>query len=320
VRTPLITRFGLLALGALVLAACDIGLVLAPNPAAPGATVTVSNADGPHCTQEASDGGTEPADGLPVDLIMITNIVDLIEGPDINVVASTVTDANGLFQTTITAPDLPGSHILLAVCGGIGDIQDAEVRAAAVDDPVDEDGVIVDLVNVTQAPLSVSVDKAEVEPGDDVVATFNRCQDENDLGIFELEGLPAAVDTDDPAMDFPDLDVYVDDELVETIAGDERYPTGTVDVPLTLAELGSHEIKGICTYQTFDIDLEVLLDELGEPVSLSPTAIDYPLVDGPFTLDEATTQASATVVVVAAAVDSTGTGAQPVEAQPSYTG
>ena len=97
-----------------------------------------------------------------------------------------------------------------------------------------------------------------------MTATFNRCQDENDFGILEELGSPVAVDTDDPTLDFPDLEVYLDGELVETIAGDERYPTGTVDVKMALNELGEHEIEGVCTFQTFDLDLEWLLDEMGE--------------------------------------------------------
>ena len=51
---------------------------------------------------------------------------------------------------------------------------------------------------------------------------------------------------------------------METIAGDERYPTGTVDVNMVLDELGEHEIEGVCTFQTFDLDLEWLLEEMGD--------------------------------------------------------
>jgi hypothetical protein len=317
-------RAALLGLAALALGACDLGLTITPDPVGPGASVTVSNkVDGPHCIVE------EESDGTPVDVVGITNFVELIESGELDVVASTTTDEDGLFEVTVEAPDIPGEHLVLAVCNGIPDVD--QLQAVAVDDPVDEDGVIVDTLRVTQPPLSVGVDEDEVHPGDEVVATFSRCQDENDLGFFdELE--PVAVDTDDPALDFPDLDVYVDGELVETIAGEERYPTEAVQVPITLDELGDHEISGICTYQTFDIDLEWIFEQMPEegpfpqallPGSLGTAAIDYPLVEGPFTLDEATTEAAVTVAVVAEAVapaDVPAAAPSPAVAAPTYAG
>ena len=321
--SPLLKRIGLFATGALALTACDFGLVIDPEPADPGDLVTVSNGDGPHCIVE------EGEDGILVDIVLITDAVAFEESGEFDLVASTMTNAAGLFTTTIEAPERPGQHLLVAVCGGVPEVME-ELRVAAVEDPVDEDGIIVDTVRVTQPPLSVVVDDDEVNPGDEVTATFSRCQDENDFGLLDVlaeEVDPTAVDTDDPELDFPDLDVYLDGELVETIAGDERYPAGTLDVPLALTELGAHEITGVCTYQTFDVDLEWIFEEMAGdelPLEVLPqgtvgaAAIDYPIVEGPLTLDEATTEASVTVVVVAAAVGATG--AAPVAAAPDYTG
>jgi len=326
VVSPLLKRVGLLALGAAALSACDLAPLVAPEPADPGDTITVSNAEGPHCIVEEGEGG------VPVDIFLITDLVALLEsGDEPEVVASTTTGEDGLFETTIEAPERPGQHLLFAVCGGVPDFPDPEqLRAMAVEDPVDEDGVIVDDLRVTQPPLAISVDDDEVHPGDQVTATFNRCQDENDFGFFEeLEVDPVAVDTDDPALDFPDLEVYLDGELVETIAGEERYPTGTVDVSMELTELGEHEIEGVCTYQTFDIDLEWLLEELDEEIpglmplqGVGTAAIDYPIVEGPITVDEATMVVAArvTVVEVAVAPTDTTTAPTPVAAAPTYAG
>ena len=320
VISPLLKRVGLLAVAAAALGACDLGLVLDPDPADAGDTVTVSNSDGPHCIVE------EGEDGVAVDIILVTDLVSLMGPGDLDIVASVMTGEDGLFEATVEAPDRPGQHLLFAVCGGVPDeVLEEGLGAADVEDPVDEDGIIVDSLRVSQAPLTVSVDDDEVNPGDEVTATFNRCQDENDFGILEGLGSPVAVDTDDPTLDFPDLEVYLDGELVETIAGDERYPTGTVDVKMALNELGEHEIEGVCTFQTFDLDLEWLLDEMGEGLpqvvpqgTVGTAAIDYPLVEGPITLDETTTIAvtSVSVVAVAVAPTDTGTAPTPVAAAP----
>ena len=324
VISPLLKRVGLLAVAAAALGACDLGLVLDPDPAHAGDTVTVSNSDGPHCIVE------EGEDGVAVDIILVTDLVSLMGPGDLDIVASVMTGEDGLFEATVEAPDRPGQHLLFAVCGGVPDeVIEEGLGAADVEDPVDEDGTIVDSLRVSQAPLTVTVDDDEVNPGDEVTATFNRCQDENDFGFLEELGSPVAVDTDDPTLDFPDLEVYLDGELVETIAGDERYPTGTVDVKMALNELGEHEIEGVCTFQTFDLDLEWLLDEMGEGIpqvvpqgTVGIAAIDYPLVEGPITLDETTTTVvtSVSVVAVAVAPTDTGTAPTPVAADPAYTG
>jgi hypothetical protein len=324
VISPLLKRASLLVLAAVALGACNFGLVIDPDPADPGDTVTVSNAEGPHCVVE------EEEDGMPVDVIMITDITSLLESGELDVVASVTTDADGLFETTIDAPERPGQHLLLAICGGLPEeLEPEQLRAMAVEDPVDEDGVIVDSLRVTQPALSVSVDDDEVAPGDTVTATFNRCQDENDFGFFDELPAPGAVDTDDPALDFPDLDVFVDGELVETIAGEERYPTGTVDVAVQLDDEGDHEIAGVCQYQTFALDVELLVDELNdeqpelprlEQGTLGAAAIDYPLVEGPFTLDSATLSAVVVVTVAEPAVDGTGAAPVPAPVAPTYAG
>jgi len=235
---------------------------------------------------------------------------------------------------------------VVAVCGGIKGkgVSLDERRAAARAKPTDEDGTIIDTLRVTQEPLSIAVSDDEVEVGDEVTATFNRCQDENDFGLFDPDPAPVAErePLDEAATDFPDLQVLLDGELVSTIAGDERYPTGTVDVPMELTEVGDHEIIGVCTFQTVAVDLEVLAKLLSgvregglisERMSVGAAAVDYPIVEGPFTIDEATTKAAALVSVVAPAVGSSGAQpvpdqpvpvqpvpAQPVLAQPSYTG
>lgn len=338
--SPMFKRAGLLALAAMALGACDFGLLVDPDPAAPGAQITISNAEGPVCDLPQGDGGPEPVD---VQVVMFSSFADLSEGPDAEgiTVVDTVTDDQGVFSVTVAAPTLPGEHWVVAQCGAGGQAPQA---AAAQELPtVDEDGVIFDLVSVSQAPLSVSLDKSEVAPGSVVTATFNRCQDENDFDVAEAQGEAVAAEPDLEALaaDYPDLVVYLDGVPVQTILGEERNPTGTVSVPVTLATAGTHEIKGVCTYQTFRWDRELLAEELGGgPVitaaaaesEVVPAAIEYPVTSEgmPFTFDEATTQAVATVSVVApqapagpAVAADTATpapAAAPAVVQPRYTG
>ena len=324
--SPVMKRIGGLAVLVLAVGACDYGLNLSPDPAASGDEVTVTNApDGPVCEVppvEPSAAGA--AAGVPVDVFVLTDL-EVTEEP---VPTSVVTDDEGFFTATVDAPVIPGQHLVVAVCGGIAGPMDAQALAAAAE-PVDEDGTIVDLLQVGQAPLTISLSDDAVEEGDEVVATFNRCQDENDFNLFTGLAPTAEPTPEELAADHPDLEVFLDGELVDTIEGTERYPTGTVDVPLTLDEVGEHEISGICTYQTFDLDVEAIIEEIGGgelPIEVldgaSAAAIDYPFdpAQGLFVWDEATTQAAGTVVVSAADVGGAGSAPDPVPATPTYTG
>ena len=174
--------------------------------------------DGPTCIDEpAVPSSAQAAAGMPVGIIVVTSFADLEGGPpdDITVVDS---DDEGFFTAEITAPDIPGQHLVFAICG-FSDVPPGEVLqdAAAAAEPVDEDGVIIDTLVVTQPPLSIALSDDSVEPGDEVIATFNRCQDENDFDQFgELGGVAAADPTpEELANDFPDLEVFLDDELVD---------------------------------------------------------------------------------------------------------
>jgi hypothetical protein len=329
--SPLVKRIGGLAALVLALGACDYGLVLDPDPADPGDTVTVTNApDGPTCVvPDVEPRAAGAAAGVPVGIAVVTDFEELIGAPDVTVVMS---DDDGFFSAEVEAPDRPGQHLVFAIC----DYSEGELEAVAAAEPVDEDGVIVDSFRVTQDPLSIALSDDQVEEGDEVVATFNRCQAENDFSLFELEEGPiepeagAAADPtpEELATDFPDLAVFLDGELIDTIEGTERHPTGTVDVPVTLDEVGEHEIKGVCTYQTFDLDLETIVEFFnaggegpeGGVEGAGAAAIDYPFSPEPgfFTWDEATTEAADTVTVVSGDVG--GTGAEPVPAAPTYTG
>ena len=334
--SPVMKRIAILGLMALTLGACDFGLLMAPDPADPGDTVTVTNSpDGPTCIDEpAVPGSAQAAAGMPVGIIVVTSLADLEGGPpdDITVVDS---DDEGFFTAEITAPDIPGQHLVVAICG-FSDVPPGGVLedAAAAAEPVDEDGVIIDTLVVGQQPLTIALSDESVVPGDEVIATFNRCKDENDFDQFEEIDAGSAADPtpEELATDFPDLDVFLDDELVTTIAGTERYPTGTVDVPLTLDEVGEHEVRGVCTYQTFDFDFEAFIEMIeggGETPLLggaNAAAITYPFpAEGDEEAEivqwnEATTEAAATVTV--ATVDDTvvPAPAEPAPVQPTFTG
>ena len=90
--SSLLQRVGLLAVGAAALGACDLAPLVSPDPASPGATVTVSNLDGPHCVVEEGD------DGMPVEVVLITSIVELIESGEFDVVASVMTDEDAFAE------------------------------------------------------------------------------------------------------------------------------------------------------------------------------------------------------------------------------
>ena len=324
--TPVTKLLGVAGIAALALGACDFGLVLTPDPADPGDTVTVTNApDGPTCdVPEPGPASAGTAAGVPVGVFLISDFA-LEEEPEVTVVQ---TDDDGFFTAEVTAPDIPGEHLVFAVCDWLEGPQET-LQAA---DVVDEDGVIIDELRVAQTPLAIALSDHKVEEGDEVVATFNRCQDENDFDQFaEPEGVGLAADPtpEELANDFPDLQVFLDGTLVETIEGTERYPTGTVEVPLTLEEVGDHEIKGVCTYQTFDLDFESIIELIGEGPELPPlegvstAAVDYPFdpEGGLFVWDEATTEAADTVTVTEAAVADTGAEpAEPAPVQPTFTG
>ncbi len=303
-----------MALGALALGACNYGLGISPEPADPGDTVTVTNSPvGPFCVVPDGD------ESIPVDVVVISGTED---GPEDLQIVSVDSDEEGYFTAEVTAPDRPGEHLVIAQCGGV----DGGLEPLAAQFPVDEDGAIVDTLRVTQDPLTIALSKTTAKIGDEVTATFNRCQAENDFGFGEEGGVPAHEDGDvtpeELGTDYPDLVVYLDDEPVATIEGDERYPTGTVDVPVELTSAGTHEIKGICTYQTFDADWESIIEEFNEGIPEFPDELggvgtahlDYPIVMFDyFTFDEATTEAAATVTVGAAA-------AAPAVVAPDFTG
>jgi hypothetical protein len=314
---------------------------MTPDPADPGDTVTVTNApDGPTCTEpEVEPRSAQAAAAVPVGVFVISSFV-IEEEPDVTVVQS---DDEGFFSAEVTAPDRPGQHLVFAICDFSEETPEEVIEeAAAAAEPVDEDGVILDTLSVTQAPLTIALSDDSVEEGDEVIATFNRCQDENDFDQFEELGLGTAADPtpEDLATDFPDLEVFLDDELVATIAGTERYPTGTVDVPLTLDEVGEHEVRGVCTYQTFDIDFEKLiaLIEEGEggggfdagAAAVDPSQYPFSIGDDPeteqvdedfATWDDAITEAAAPVTVTAAEVEDTEAPAPvAVPVQPTFTG
>lgn len=265
--------------------------------------------------------------------------------------AVTTSDEDGVFSVEIPAPSIPGEHLVVAFCGGsLEDLdaapaaQEALLAVQATLEDVDlealelllftllADESRVDLLPVEQAGISLTVDRSTVTVGESVVATIDWCQAENDFDVPALvqaqareyeeeegelsdEDLALLQTFEELAGDHPDLEVYVDGELVETVTADERYPTGEVQVTLPLHEVGTHEIKGVCRYQTFDLEAEMVL---------SPV-VDYPfppedaeVVPSPGTWDEAELMATASVEVVAAA---TGTpAAQPVVAAPAYTG
>jgi len=336
--SPVMKRLAVVGLMALTLGACDFGLLMTPDPADPGDTVTVTNSpDGPTCNvPEVPKAAPAATGGVPVGVFALSSFV-LDEPPDVTVVQ---TDDDGFFSADITAPDHPGQHLVLAQCDFTDQAPvDVIKRVTTAAEPVDEDGVIIDSLTVTQDPLSIALSDDSVEEGDEVVATFNQCKDENDFDLFEE--LP---DPEELATDFPDLEVFLDGEHVTTIAGSERYPTGTVDVPVTLDEVGEHEITGVCTYQTFAFDFEKFVELIngGEIGSLSAdagaAAIDpseYPvhLGDDPTTeedetvatWDDATTEAAATVTVTAAEVEDTSAPApaapaEPAPVQPTFTG
>jgi hypothetical protein len=327
-RATSIRRVGALAIGAMTLGACNWGLTFTPSAPLPGSSVGVTNADTWTCPIEEGDGGPVP---MEVALYLFSGQEDLTGGPP-EPLATVMTDAaTGAFDATLTAPERPGQHFVAASCGGeVGGPGVPELQAAA---PVDDDGTILDLLTVAQAPLTVAVDKSEVAPGTTVTATFNRCQAENDFGLLEEIGggeggeLPPELEGLD--VDFPDLVVTVDGTVVETIEGTERYPVGTVDVPIELDAVGSHEIKGVCTYQTLRWDEAFLADLFAgggvAAAAAAPAAVDYPVSPegAPFTFDEATVQAATTVRVVAPAAPGPGVGAGgavPVVAQPAFTG
>jgi hypothetical protein len=336
--SPVMKRIAVLGLMALTLGACDYGL-LTPDPADPGDTITVTNApDGPTCFEPLVDPSSAHAaidQSVPVGIFVLTSVADLIEsGPDdITVVQS---DDEGFFTAEVAAPGIPGQHIVFAICDYSDELPVDEVlEDAAVAEVVDETGVVVDDLIVTQQPLSIGLSDTSVEQGDEVIATFNRCKDENDFDLGELD-VASAAETPTPAelaVDFPDLEVFLDDgtEPIAIVEGTERYPTGTVDVPITLTEVGDHEIKGVCAYQTFRFDLATLVEffnEVGgelpplEGVSAAAGGdIAYPFPEdgsegaqyGQW--DEAITDAAGTVTVLA--VDDS---AVPAPLQPTFTG
>lgn len=328
--TTLLRRLALLGAGALALGACDYGLSLSPDPVAPGGMVTVTNADeGPACLVEDEEGTDEvvavgAADTpLPVDVFVITEEPTAEPDP----VASVMADEEGVFEATFPAPTRPGQHVVAASCfPGLGEEDPVIIRSADHLEPIDSDGIIVDMLRVAQPPLTLSLSDDEVEVGDEVVATFSLCQAENDFGFLEeILGEGGDELAEELAADYPTLAVFVDGVLVDTIETTERYPTGTVDVVLAGLAEGAHEVLGVCTYQTFDFDLETIIEEEGgpilvpiEPLSVGATAVDYPIEEFPFTFDEDTVEAQGTVNVVAAAI--APTTAQPVVAQPTYAG
>ncbi len=355
-------RAGLLALVALALSACQYGLDFSADPAAPGQTVTVSNPDGTPCL----DYETEEPGEVGVVVMLITSLVDASNAfadamdtgdasPIEEFAVEGTTDEEGYFSVEVAAPTIPGQHLVLVACDASfemieADLGDVRIESSSLRDDVDpialqtlllgllgSENTIFDLLDVTQGPLTVSLDKDEVEAGKQVVATFNRCQDHNDLdlpSIMALEMAPAA-EGDEPdlealASDYPDLDVFVDGVLVTTIEGTERYPTGTVDVPLTLSEVGEREITGVCRYQTFEL-LEEYFEVIGSQIQgagLQPQAVEYPYPpaedEAPVVWDEGEPlTATALVNVVAAEVGAdtaTPPAAAPVVVAPRYTG
>jgi hypothetical protein len=339
--SPVMKRLAVLGLMALTLGACDYGLLLTPDPADPGDTITVTNGpDGPTCFEPLVDPKSAHAaieQSVPVGIFVMTSILDII-GPEPHPAEIVETDDEGFFTAEIPAPDIPGQHIVFAVCDFSDEVPIDEVLqdAGAAAEPVDDDGVIVDELIVTQQPLSIALSDTQVEKGDGVVATFNRCKDENDYAFGELNVGSAAIPTDEElATDFPDLVVTLDGQPVATIAGTERYRTGTVDVPVTLTEVGEHQIKGVCTYQTFRFGLEELVElfnDSGEPLPLlqgvSAAAEDdiypYPEEGSEEAIfgqwDEATTEAAGTVTVLAVDDAAVPAPAEPAQVQPSFAG
>jgi hypothetical protein len=318
---------------------------MTPDPADPGDTVTVTNApDGPICNVPPEGPQAAPAaeGGVPVGVFVLSSFL-LEEEPNVTIVQS---DDDGFFSADITAPERPGQHLVFAICGFTDEAPiDVVEEAVAAAEPVDEDGVILDTLVVTQEPLSIGLSDDSVEEGDAVIATFNRCQDENDFDQFdELDTVSAADPTpEELATDFPDLEVFLDGEHVTTVEGTERYPTGTVDVPVTLDEVGEHEISGVCTYQTFDFDFEQFLElidggEIGglssgaSAAAIDPSQYPFSIGDDPetepvetiATWDDATTEAADTVTVTAAAVEGTDApappAAEPAPVQPTFAG
>lgn len=353
----LMKRAGMLALTAMALSACQYGLDFSTDPAAQGQTVTVSNPDGTPCLDYDTD---EPGQ-VDVVVMLITSVVDVtnavaeaMDSGDVSPVEPFVvegtTDEQGYFSVDVAAPTIPGQHLVLVACDANLEMMEADLREVAIEpsdlrDDVDplamemvlsllfgSENTIVDILDVTQGPLTISLDKSEIEAGKQVVATFNRCQDHNDFdlpSIMATEMMPAAEGEEpDPAEldgDYPDLDVYVDDELVTTIAGTERYPTGTVDVPLTLSEVGEHEITGVCRYQTFELleeYFEIVVPRI-QGAGLQPQAVEYPYPpaedEAPVLWDEGEPLTATALVNVVAADVGAGT-AVPVVAAPRYTG
>jgi hypothetical protein len=359
-------RAGLLALTAMALSACQYGLDLSVDPAAKGQTVTVSNPDGTPCV----DYETEEPGEVDVVVMVITSLVDVsnamaqaMDTGDAShlepFVDEGTTDEEGYFSVDVTAPSTPGQHLVLVACDASlemieEDVEELRIEASSLRDDVDPEALylvlsmlfgsentIFDILDVTQDPLTIAVDKDEIEAGEQVVATFNRCQAHNDFDLPSIMAaemaLAEAGDEPDPeelASDYPDLDVFVDGVLVTTIEGTERYPTGTVDVPLTLTEVGEHEISGVCRYQTFE-----LLEEYFEMVpqtygaELQAQAVEYPYPpadeEAPVVWNEAATNPASAVVDVVAADTGAGTvtppaanppAAAPVVAAPRYTG
>jgi hypothetical protein len=339
--SPVMKRIAVLGLMALTLGACDYGLLLTPDPADPRDTITVTNApDGPTCFEPLVDPKSAQSaieQSVPVGIFVMTSILDIVgPTPDVTVVQ---TDDEGFFTAAVPAPDIPGQHIVVAVCDYTdGPIEEVLQDAAAAAEPVDDDGVIVDELIVTQEPLSIALSDTSVEEGDEVIATFNTCKDENDFDFGALDTVSAAAipTPEELANDFPDLVVTLDGQPVATIAGTERYPTSTVDVPVTLTEVGDHEIKGVCTFQTFRFGLEDLVElfnESGEELPLlqgvSAAAEDdiaYPFPEegseealfGQW--DEATTEAAGTVTVLAVDDAAVPAPAEPAQVQPSFAG
>src|SRR5690606_14126240 len=156
----------------------------------------------------------------------------------------------------------------------------------------------------------LDLDEATVADGAAVVATFRGCESDNDFDLAAAMAAQQGGDGDDlvilqadedPAEqlladleelrdDHPVLEVYVDDELVTTVTADERYPAA-IPVTLTLTGAGTHEIRGECSYQTVEVDEDLLADLLDdgfEPQALGVAAVEYPYeldVLGPLTWD-----------------------------------
>lgn len=347
--TRRVRRGGALLSAAVLLGACQWGLTFTPGVATQGGTVTVSNEGGEPCP--VPDG---PPDGEGGDVAVfvvssamavageLPGSLEDLEGTSVHF---GTTDADGFFSLEVPAPERPGDHLVVAICGLTGE------EAGEPIEGIPAFGWYLDVLAVERT-FRLDLDEATVADGAAVVATFRGCESDNDFDLAAAMAAQQGGDGDDlvilhadedPAEqlladleelrdDHPVLEVYVDDELVTTVTADERYPAA-IPVTLTLTGAGTHEIRGECSYQTVEVDEDLLADLLDdgfEPQALGVAAVEYPYeldVLGPLTWDwvDEPLVARAAVEVVAGApagagADTATPPAQPVVAAPAYTG